>query len=268
MSVPDPMKEIQKVLWSLGDYEALTKKFTHGTEILGATGVAPGMDVLDVAAGTGKIARAAAALGANVVATDLTPAMVERGRAESEAAGLRIEWREADAEDLPFPGGSFDRVLSSFGAIFAPHPDAVASELYRVLRPGGKIGMANWTAEGYMGRRMETMMRRTPAPDPMAALRWGDPDFVRARFAGMSDRIAFTPQEARFEFGSVTEMREFFDRLNGPQIAARSTLPPDVYQEILDETDALTVEYNQATDGSVVLDAAWLLVVVDKPQVG
>src|SRR6266511_957674 len=120
MGTLDPAKEVQKVIWSLGDYRELSRHGTYGEELVDAVGVAAGMEVLDVAAGTGKVALAAAARGAQVIASDLTPAMIEWGRSESAAAGLEIEWMEADAEDLPFEPDRFDRVLSSFGAQFTP----------------------------------------------------------------------------------------------------------------------------------------------------
>ena len=266
MGTLDPAKEVQKVIWSLGDYRELSRHGTYGEELVDAVGVAAGMEVLDVAAGTGKVARAAAARGAKVIASDLTPAMIEWGRSESAAAGLEIEWMEADAEDLPFEPGRFDRVLSSFGAQFTPSPDVVAREMFRVTKPGGVVGMANWTADGYMGQRIIANMRRTPAPDPEAPLRWGDPGYVRERFEGLADDIRFDRRSARLVFGSLQEVRDFWERFNGPQIALRNILPPEQYEEMLGELNDLTAAHNQADDGSVRIDSDWLLVVAQKPR--
>jgi SAM-dependent methyltransferase len=264
MMATDPVKEIQKVIWSLGDYRKLTSGDPYGEELAEAAGVGPEMEVLDVAAGTGKVALAAAARGARVIATDLTPQMVEWGRSESAAAGLDIEWREADAEDLPFDDERFDRVLSSFGAMFTPSPDVVTREMFRVTKPGGIVGLANWMPDGYMGRRIMANVRRTPAPDPDAPFRWADPGFVRELFAGLADDIQFDRRSVRLEFGSLEEASDYWERFNGPQIALRNILPPEQYQDMLRELNDLTARFNQADDGSVRIDSDWLLVVARK----
>jgi SAM-dependent methyltransferase len=264
MGTVDPIKEVQKVIWSLGDYRELSRGDRYGDELVEAVGVEAGMEVLDVAAGTGKIARAAAARGAKVIATDITPAMIEWGRSESAAAGLEIDWMEADAEDLPLEEDRFDRVLSSFGAMFTPNPETVSREMFRVTKPGGTVVMANWTADSYLGRRIVANVRRTPAPDPEAPMRWGDPGYVRERFAGLADEIRFDRRSVRLEFGSLEEMSDFWERYNGPQIALRNILPPDQYEAMLREIDDLTVAFNQTDDGSVRIDSDWLLVVARK----
>jgi SAM-dependent methyltransferase len=265
MGAVDPMNEVQKVIWSLGDYRELSRGGTYGEELVEAAGVAAGMDVLDVAAGTGKVALAAAARGAKVIAADITPAMIEWGRSDSAEAGLEVDWMEADAEDLPFQDDRFDCVLSSFGAMFTPNPDTVTREMFRVAKSGGIVGMANWTADGYMGRRIVANIRRSPAPDPEAAMRWGDPGYVRERFEGMAGDIRFERRSARLEFGSLKEASDFWERFNGPQIALRNILPPDRHQDMLREMNDLTAAFNQADDGSVRIDSDWLLVVARKP---
>jgi SAM-dependent methyltransferase len=266
MGTVDPAKEVHKVIWALGDFRELAKGGTYGEELVDAAGVAPGMEVLDVAAGTGKVALAAAARGSKVIATDIAPAMIEWGRSEAVEAGLEVEWREADAEDLPFGADRFDRVLSSFGAMFTPNPDTVTREMFRVAKPGGMVGLANWTADGYMGRRILANMRRTPAPDPEAPMRWGEPGHVRERFEGLADDIRFEKRFSRLEFGSLQEASDFWERFNGPQIALRNTLPPDEYEAMLGEMNELTAEFNRADDGSVRIDADWLLVVARKSR--
>jgi SAM-dependent methyltransferase len=264
MGTPDPMKEVQKAIWSLGDYRELTRTGTYGEELVEAAGVTGGMEVLDVAAGTGKVALAAAARGADVVASDLTPAMIEWGRDESAAAGLDIDWMEADAEDLPFEDDRFDRVLSSFGAMFTPNPDDVSREMFRVTKPGGAVGMANWSGDSYMGRRIVANVRRSPAPDPEAPLRWGDPEYVRERFAGLADDIQLDRRSVRMEFGSLEDERAFWERYNGPHIAMRNILPPAEYEDMMREINDLTAKFNQADDGSVLIESEWLLVVARK----
>ena len=152
MTDVQPIKDIQKVMRSLGDYRELARQFEPtAVALVEACGVGPGIEVLDVAAGTGNLAVAAARRGARVVASDLTPRMVELGRERSAAEGLDIEWREADAEDLPFDDGRFDVAASSFGAQFAPRPQVAAAELFRVVSSGGTVGMANWTPRAISG---------------------------------------------------------------------------------------------------------------------
>jgi SAM-dependent methyltransferase len=163
-----PIKDIQKRMWSLGDYRELARQFEPtAAALVEACGVGPGMEVLEVAAGTGNLAVAAARRGARVVASDLTPRMVELGQQRSAAEGLAIEWLEADAEDLPFDAGRFDVAASTFGAMFAPRPQVAATELFRVVRSGGTVGLANWTPQGYLGRQIDlasgaTGRRRLP----------------------------------------------------------------------------------------------------------
>src|SRR5688572_21440922 len=140
----------QATMWASGDYPGMVETFLLplGPRLVDAAGIGPGMRVLDVAAGTGNASLPAAIAGADVVASDLTPELLEAGRARADAAGLTLEWAEADAENLPFEDASFDVVMSSIGAMFAPHHQQVADELLRVCRPGGTIGMLNWTPEG------------------------------------------------------------------------------------------------------------------------
>ncbi|HEX5955685.1 MAG TPA: class I SAM-dependent methyltransferase, partial [Solirubrobacterales bacterium] len=152
-----------------------------GPRLVEACGIGPGMNVLDVAAGTGNASIPAAKMGANVTASDLTPELLEAGRARAEAEGLTLEWVEADAENLPFGDGSFDVVMSSIGAMFAPHHQEVADELVRVCRPGGTIGLLSWTPEGMIGARVRTMAPFAPPPPPGAQPPplWGSEDHQR-----------------------------------------------------------------------------------------
>jgi SAM-dependent methyltransferase len=188
MTDAQPVKDSQKLMWSLGDYRELARPFEPAAvALVKACGVEPGMEVLEVAAGTGNLAVAAARRGARVVASDLTPRMVELGRERSAAEGLDIEWVEADAEDLPFDDGRFQVAASTFGAQFAPRPQVAATELFRVVRSGGTVGLANWTPRGYLGRQIEIASGYAPAPpgEIPSPLAWGEPEVVRARLAGL-----------------------------------------------------------------------------------
>ncbi|MGI8441218.1 MAG: class I SAM-dependent methyltransferase [Thermoleophilaceae bacterium] len=221
-----------------------------------------GQEVLDVAAGNGNVAVLAAEEGAAVVASDLTPAMVELGRARTAAEGLDVEWVEADAEALPFDDGSFDCVTSCFGAMFAPRPEVVASELFRVVRPGNTVGMANWTPEGFFGRSSAVARRYQPLPAGVPApILWGDEDTVRARFEGLAGRVAFERRTLPFASGSAEELWDFFTSHAGPQVVARETMDAEDYAELTRESLAIVREHNMATDGSLLIELEYLLVV-------
>jgi len=162
-----PIKEMTKAMWSLGDYSLLAKQLEEAArQLVDACVISSGQEVLDVAAGNGNCAIAAARKGAHVVASDLTPTMVQLGQARTAAEGQDIEWVEADAEDLSFEAGRFDCVTSVFGAMIAPRPEIVASEMFRVAKPGGTVGMANWTP-GSLTKKMGEVASRYSPPLPV-----------------------------------------------------------------------------------------------------
>jgi SAM-dependent methyltransferase len=265
-----PLKDVQKLMWSLGDYREIARQAEPtAAALVEACGVEPGMQVLDVAAGTGNVAVAAARRGARVVASDLTPKMLQWGQERSAAEGLAIEWVQADAEDLPFDDGRFDVVVSTFGAMFAPRPPVVAAELFRVTRPGGVVGLANWTPQGFLGRQIELSSGYAPPPPgpggPPSPLLWGEPEVVRARLADLAASVQIQPRMAPVRFASTQAAREFYERYNGPLIALRKLLPPERYGALLAELEGLVDRFNRATDGTVAIDAEYLLVVARKP---
>jgi ubiquinone/menaquinone biosynthesis C-methylase UbiE len=264
--VAEPWKQAVKSMWSLGDYRQMARVLEPCAEELAlACEIGPELAVLDVAAGNGNFAVAAARRGARVVATDLTPQMVEWGQARSAAEGLDISWREADAEALPFEDGSFDLVGSTFGAMFAPRPDVVATELFRVAKPGGLVAMASWTTEGFAGRVSSLSSAFVSALVPMAVevpspLLWGDPEEVRRRFSGLSSSVRTDERTARFEFESFQAGRQFWERNNGPQIALNNMLPNERYRDFLEQSRRLIEELNLATDGRLVVESRYLVV--------
>jgi len=189
--------------WSLGDDSVIARLLVGlGVDLVRAAGVTPVHRVLDVAAGNGNAAIAAAEAGADVTASDVTPALIEHGRAEAARRGVGMEWQWADAENLPFADDEFDVVLSCIGVMFAPDQAAAARELCRVCRPGGTLALASWTADGAMGRLFALLERYAPTREPGAAgpTAWGDPAHVRALFGDRATRLSTHRRTARLDF--------------------------------------------------------------------
>lgn len=222
------LKAATRAAWALGDYHefATATVWELGRVLVEACGVAPGQRVLDVASGSGNTAIRAAAAGAEVVASDLTPENFEAGRREAEARGVELQWAEADAEALPFADGEFDVVTSSVGAIFAPDHQAVADELLRVCRPGGTIGMINFTPEGLISDFFGTLAPYMPPPPPGALppAAWGSEEHVRELFG---DRVE-SLQMSRRRYVERAERPEayvqLFKRTFGPVVATYASL--------------------------------------------
>jgi SAM-dependent methyltransferase len=228
----DPLKARHRTMWGLGDYPLVADTVVPdlGAVLVDACGLQPGDRVLDVAAGSGNAAIPAARAGAQVVASDLTPSLLDAGKAR--AKDLPIRWEEGDAEALPYADGSFDVVLSCLGVMFAPHHQAGADELVRVCRTGGTIGLLSWTPGGFVGQLFATMKPHVPLPPPGVAPPplWGSPEHVRFllgdRVTNVETRVATTPVTA---FTTAEEFRDFFKTHYGPTVAA--------YSGIADEPD-------------------------------
>lgn len=254
-------------MWSLGDYADLARLLEPSAERLADfAGIRSGMDVLDVAAGNGNFAMACAARGAHVVACDLTPAMVQMGRERSTAGGFEIEWREADAEALPFGESEFDVVGSVFGAIFAPRPGLVATELFRVARRGGAVAMANYSDGGFLGRFAGLLARFSASPPVKlpSPFEWGDEAELRRRFDGLASSIQVEPATITFKFASVDEGLAFWERTNPPHIALRSMLQPDDDARFMGEVRSLMEELNVDRTGGLALESPYVAVLACK----
>lgn len=224
------------------------------------------MRVLDVAAGDGNAALHAARAGAEVVASDFAPGQVQAGRARTSGEGVDMEWVEADAEDLPFEDASFDCVLSVFGAQFAPRPDRVASELFRVVRPGGTVGMANWPNRGFQAGVFAIMSKYRddePPGVPPSGL-WGDDPTVRERFAPFAEEISVEPRFLPFRFDSFEQMGTCFQRGAPRQADTMAKLSEERRQQMAMDFGELISQHNQASDGSVSIDAEYVIVVARK----
>jgi ubiquinone/menaquinone biosynthesis C-methylase UbiE len=218
------LKARHRTMWASGDYPSMVETWLLplGPQLVAACGIGPGVRVLDVGAGTGNASLPAAAAGAAVTASDLTPELLRAGRRRAEAAGLQLDWVEADAEDLPFDDESFDVVISSIGVMFAPHHHDAAEELVRVCRPGGTIGLLSWTPEGMIGSLFRTMGPFAPTPPPGAQPPplWGSEQHLGELFG---DRVTFDAQSRHVlevtGFARPQDYCEHFKRLYGPTIA-------------------------------------------------
>jgi 4-oxalocrotonate tautomerase family enzyme len=255
------LKAKHRAMWASGDYPALAADLiaSLGPILVEASGVTPGMRVLDVAAGAGNAAIAAARTGADVVASDLTPELFEAGRAAAARRGVRLEWREADAEALPFGNGAFDTVLSCVGVMFAPHHQAAADELVRVCRPGGRIAVLSWTPEGFIGQMFAMLKPYAPAPPPGAQPPplWGDEAHVRALFGDRVKDIQARRQEIEIPFASGAEFRDYFKARYGPTIAVYRSLAAS--PERAAELDAALAELGDRHVTNAVMRWEYLL---------
>jgi SAM-dependent methyltransferase len=227
-SAPDSeLKARHRAMWASGDYPSMVETFLLplGPRLVKACDIGPGTRVLDVAAGTGNASIPAAQRGADVTASDLTPELLDAGRRRAQAAGVQLEWVQADAERLPFADASFEVVMSSIGAMFAPrHPD-VADELVRSCRPSGRIGLLSWTPEGMIGALFRTMGPFAPPPPPGAQPPplWGSDEHLRALFG---DRVQWRTLDRDVlevtAFERPRDYGEHFKARYGPTIAARA----------------------------------------------
>jgi ubiquinone/menaquinone biosynthesis C-methylase UbiE len=217
------LKAKHRALWASGDYPEVASGLipTLGPALVAYAGIAAGQRVLDVAAGSGNASVPAALTGAQVVACDLTPELFVAGRAHAAAAGVDIEWVEADAENLPFADGEFDSVISCVGAMFAPRHQRTADELLRVTRPGGTISLLSWTPEGMIGHLFKTMGPFAPPPAPGAQPPplWGSEAHVAALFGDRVSELRTQRQTVGFRQGPPEEFREYWKRNYGPTIA-------------------------------------------------
>jgi len=256
-------------MWALGDYHTFAKELVWelGPILVEACGISAGQRVLDVAAGTGNVAIRAAQAGADVVASDLTPENFEAGRREASAQGVELEWVEADAQALPFRDGEFDVVTSSFGAIFAPDHQAVADELVRVCRPGGAIGMLNFTPEGLGGEFFDLFTPYVPPPPAEAQppVLWGSEEHVRTLFGDRVESLDVSGRTYVERAATPTAYRDFFKRTFGPAVAIYASLEAERAEALdRDFLDFATRSNQGAEGGPAEYEYEYLLVVARK----
>ena len=262
------LKDAHRTTWASGDYAVMAEFVTDvGERVVERAGVRAGSDVLDVAAGTGNASIPAAAAGAHVIATDLTPELFTAGRQRAQRAGVELEWIAADAEDLPFDDDRFDYVLSSIGVQFVPRHELVASELVRVCRPGGTIALGNWAADGYIGRIWTVMGPYLPSPPDYASppAGWGRVQHIEELFAKHPVELSFERYALDFQADSAEAYIDMMADFYGPMLQARTKLTQAGRWEALRaELIALSNETNAAGDGHFRAPSEYLVTLARK----
>ena len=260
------LKARQQDAWSSGDYAVIgTTLQIVGEQLCEALDLRAGQRVLDVAAGNGNATLAAARRWCEVVSTDYVPTLLEGGRRRAAAEGLSVTFQEADAEALPFGTASFDVVLSSFGVMFTPDQDAAAAELVRVVRGGGKIGLANWTPQGFIGQLFKTLANYLPPPaGTKSPALWGTRARLGEMFASAAATITAEPRHFVFRYRSPEHFLDVFKTYYGPMRKAFAALDASGQQALGRDLLALMAGMNRAGDGSLVLPSEYLEVVIAK----
>ncbi|MCG6876517.1 MAG: methyltransferase domain-containing protein [Betaproteobacteria bacterium] len=260
------VKTKQHAAWSAGDYAVVgTTLQIVGESLCEALDLRSGERVLDVAAGNGNATLAAARRWADVTSTDYVPTLLERGRARASAEGLPVQFEQADAENLQYLDGSFDVVLSTFGVMFTPDQEKAASEMARVCKPGGRIGLANWTPSSFIGELFKLMGRYVP---PAAGVKspalWGTEEHLRELFGKRLDSIAIERKDFVFRYRSAAHWLEVFRTFYGPMQKAFGAVDPTKQESLAADLIDLAEKFNRATDGSLVAPGEYLEVVIKR----
>lgn len=261
----EAIKQRQQATWASGDYAVIgTTLQIVGETLCEAVDVAAGWQVLDVAAGNGNAALAAARRGCEVTATDYVESLLDRARLRAQAEGLPLAVEVGDAEALPFEDASFDGVLSTFGVMFTPDPERAAGELLRVCRPGGRIGLANWTPDGFVGQMFKIVGQHVPppagVPSPVA---WGTEQRLAELFGADAD-VEIRRRQFRFRFRSAVDYFETFAAFYGPLVRAVAALDDVGRASLRDQLVALADGANRHTGGALAVDSDYLEVVATR----
>lgn len=259
------LKIRQQAAWSSGNYAVVgTTLQIVGEQLCETLDLRPGSKVLDVAAGNGMVTLAAARRWCDVTSTDYVPALLEQGRARAAAEGLAVDFMEADAEQLPFENGSFDVIVSTFGVMFTPNQPQAASELLRVCKSGGKIGLANWTPDGFIGQVFKTLGKYLPPPSgAKSPALWG----TRARLDelfGNQATIKAEPRIFNFRYRSPDHFLDVFKTFYGPVLKAFAALDAPTRENLRNDLHALIVRMNKSGDATMVLPSEYLEVVITR----
>jgi ubiquinone/menaquinone biosynthesis C-methylase UbiE len=260
------VKTRQQSAWSAGNYAVVgTTLQIVGEELCEALDLRSGSRVLDVAAGNGNATLAAARRWADVTSTDYVGSLLDSGRTRAQAEGHTIRFQEADAENLPFPDASFDAVLSTFGVMFTPDQDRAASELARVCRPGGRIGLANWTPESFIGQLFKTIGKYLPpAPGVKSPALWGTKARLDELFGKTAKEIRTTRRQFNFRYRSPEHWIEVFRTYYGPMNKTYGALDAGRQAAFTQDVLALMARDNRSGDATLVLPSEYLEVVIDR----
>jgi SAM-dependent methyltransferase len=260
------LKLRQQAAWSSGDYAIVgTTLQIVGEELCEALDLRSGQKVLDVAAGNGNVTLAAARRWCDVVSTDYVPSLLERGRIRAAAEGLSVEFKQADAEALDFADASFDVVVSTFGVMFAPDHDKAAAELVRVCKSGGKIGLANWTPEGFIGQLFKVLGKYLPPPaGSKSPSLWGSRARITEMFGAAALSIKAESRIFAFRYRSPEHFVEIFRNFYGPTLKAFAALDEANQRGLRDDLLALIRRMNRAEDGTMVVPSEYLEVVITR----
>jgi 2-polyprenyl-3-methyl-5-hydroxy-6-metoxy-1,4-benzoquinol methylase len=262
----EALKNRLKAMWMTGDFGQVARHIETGAEeFIERLALKPGVRLLDVACGSGNLSIPAARRGAIVTGVDIAANLLEQARARAESEGLTIQFDEGDAENLPYADASFDEIVSMYGAMFAPRPELVAAELARVCRPGGRIAMANWTPEGFIGQMFKIGAKYVPPPNMPSPLKWGDEEIVRERLRdGIAD-LRLTPRMCTFKYSfSPAEVVEFFRLYYGPTQRTFDALDADGQAALRKDLEQLWTQNNQATDGTTYVEGEYLEVIATR----
>jgi SAM-dependent methyltransferase len=268
--IPPDLQKLKarlKETWMAGDFGQIARyTAVEAEQFIARLQLEPGTRVLDVACGTGNLAIPAARAGAVVTGVDIATNLVQAARARAREEELSAQFEEGDAESLPYADGTFDCVVSMFGAMFAPRPDRVAAELARVCRPGGRIAMANWTPQGFVGDTFRLMANHVPPPEGIPApVLWGDEEVVRQRFAATAQSIETRRKQAVFDYPfSPSEVVQFFRTCFGPTQVAFARLDAAGQAQLSAELEHLWARHNQGDQGHTVVEAEYLEVYVQR----
>ena len=259
------IKNRQQVAWGSGDYALIgTTLQIVGESLCEAVDLRSNQRVLDVAAGNGNATLAAARRFADVVSTDYVGTLLDRAKERAMAERLAVRFQQADAEALPFKDASFDVVLSTFGVMFTPNHQQAASELARVCRPGGKIGLANWTPEGFIGQLFKTIGKYVPAaPGMKSPAMWGSREHLDALF-GAKGTVAIETKAFVFRYRSPQHWLDTFRTYYGPVLKTFEAIDPAAREALAADIQALLAKFNTAKDGTLVVPSEYLEVVVTK----
>jgi len=262
----EALKARQRAAWSSGDYAIVgTTLQIVGEELCEALDIRAGQRVLDVAAGNGNASLAAARRWCEVVATDYVPALLERARERAAAERLDITFREADAEALPFPDSSFDVVVSTFGVMFTPDQEMAASEMLRVVKSGGKIGLANWTPEGFIGQLFKTIGKHVPPPSGVKSpALWGTRARMTEMFGTKAASVAAVSRFFNFRYRSAENWVDVFKTYYGPVHKTFAALPEAGQASLRADLLALVGQFNCSRDATMVVPSEYLEIVITK----